>query len=115
MDSRVNAVAFRVGAFRRRIAWVFVLQFLIVAGICILGIYNVVPTIIVIAVIVITTALAWLATQGDKRFNSATFLVSMPASAAPSGSSSVARIRRPAPVLDCTSAISATFAASGCV
>jgi signal transduction histidine kinase len=67
MDSRVNAVTFRVGAFRRRIAWVFALQFLIVAGICILGIYNVVPTIIVIAVIVTTTALAWLATRREWR------------------------------------------------
>jgi signal transduction histidine kinase len=67
MDSRVKAVTFRVGAFRRRIARVFALQFLIVAVVCILGIYGVVPTVIVIAVIVITTGLAWLATRREWR------------------------------------------------
>jgi signal transduction histidine kinase len=67
MDSRVNAVTFRVGAFRRRIARVFALQFLIVAVVCILGIYDVAPTVIVIAVIVITTGLAWLATRREWR------------------------------------------------
>lgn len=68
MDSRVvKAVTFRVGAFRRRIAWVFGLQLLIVAIVCILGIYNVVPTVIVIAVIVLTTAIAWFATRREWR------------------------------------------------
>ncbi len=68
MDSRVvKAVTFRVGAFRRRIAWVFGLQFLIVAIVCILGIYNIVPTVVVIAVIVITTAIAWFATRREWR------------------------------------------------
>jgi signal transduction histidine kinase len=67
MDSRVKAVTFRVGAFRRRIAWVFGLQFLIVAIVCILGIYNVVPTALVIAVIVLTTAIAWFATRREWR------------------------------------------------
>ncbi|HWX66211.1 MAG TPA: HAMP domain-containing sensor histidine kinase [Rhodanobacter sp.] len=67
MDSRVKAVTFRVGAFRRRIAWVFGLQFLIVAIICILGIYSVVSTAAVIAVIVITTAIAWFATRREWR------------------------------------------------
>lgn len=67
MDSRVQAVAFRVGTFRRRIAWVFALQFLIVAVICILGIYNVVHTVIVIMVIVLTTGFAWLATRREWR------------------------------------------------
>jgi signal transduction histidine kinase len=64
MDSRRKPVAtFRVGAFRRRIAWVFGLQFLAVAIICVMGIYNVAPPIAVIAVIVITTTLAWFATR----------------------------------------------------
>jgi signal transduction histidine kinase len=67
MDSRVEAVTFRVGAFRRRIAWVFGLQFLIVAIVCILGIYNVLPTPGVIVVIVITTAVAWFATRREWR------------------------------------------------
>ena len=64
MDSRRKPVAtFRVGAFRRRIAWVFGLQFLAVAIICVMGIYNVAPVAAVIAVIVITTTLAWSATR----------------------------------------------------
>ncbi|WP_108470835.1 sensor histidine kinase [Rhodanobacter thiooxydans] len=67
MDSRVNAVTFRVGAFRRRVAWVFALQFLIVVIVCILGIYNVAHTAVVIAVIVLTTAFAWLALRREWR------------------------------------------------
>ena len=67
MDSRVKAVTFRVGAFRRRIAWVFGLQFLIVAIVCVLGIYNVMPIAVVIAAIVITTAIAWLITRREWR------------------------------------------------
>jgi signal transduction histidine kinase len=64
MDSRRKPVAtFRVGAFRRRIAWVFGLQFLAVAIICVMGIYDVAPVTAVIAVIVITTTLAWSATR----------------------------------------------------
>ena len=41
---------FRVGAFRRRIAWVFGLQFLAVGIICVMGIYDVAPVAAVIAV-----------------------------------------------------------------
>ena len=68
MDSRVvKAVTFRVGAFRRRIAWVFGLQFLIVAIVCMLGIYNIAHTAVVIVVIVITTAIAWFATRREWR------------------------------------------------
>jgi signal transduction histidine kinase len=64
MDSRRKpAATFRVGAFRRRIAWVFGLQFLAVAIICVMGIYDVAPLTAVIAVIVITTILAWSATR----------------------------------------------------
>ena len=65
MDSRVKAVTFRVGAFRRRIAWVFGLQLLIVGIVCILGIYKVVPIVVVIAVIVVTTAVEWFATRRE--------------------------------------------------
>jgi signal transduction histidine kinase len=67
MDSRVNAVTSRVGAFRRRIAWVFGLQFLTVVMICTLGFYDVVPTAAVIVVIVMTTAIAWFATRREWR------------------------------------------------
>jgi signal transduction histidine kinase len=67
MDSRVKAVTFRVGAFRRRIAWVFGLQLLAVGIICVMGIYNVAPTAAVIAAIVITTMLAWFATRREWR------------------------------------------------
>ncbi len=67
MDSRVTAVLFRVGAFRRRIAWVFGLQFLIVATVCMLGIYAGMPTAIVIAVIVIATVIAWGITRREWR------------------------------------------------
>jgi signal transduction histidine kinase len=68
MDSRVKTVVtFRVGAFRRRIAWVFGLQCVAVALICLMGIYNVAPPAAVIAVIVSITVLAWLATRSEWR------------------------------------------------
>ena len=67
MDSRVNAVTFRVGAFRRRVAWVFSLQSVIVVVVCMLGIYNVAHTAVVIAAIVLTTTLAWLAMRREWR------------------------------------------------
>jgi signal transduction histidine kinase len=46
---------------------VFGLQSLTVAIVCILGIYNVVPTAAVIAMIVLTTGVAWLATRREWR------------------------------------------------
>ena len=67
MDSRVKPVTFRVGAFRRRIAWVFGLQFVIVAIVSILGMYNEMPIAAVIAVIVFTAAIAWLITRREWR------------------------------------------------
>ena len=67
MDSRVSAATSRVGAFRRRIAWVFGLQFVAVVIICIMGIYGVAPAPAVIAAIVITTVLAWIATRREWR------------------------------------------------
>lgn len=53
----------RAGAFRRRIAVVFALQFVTVVCVCILGMCDVVPTSLVIMVIVVVTALAWLVTR----------------------------------------------------
>jgi signal transduction histidine kinase len=67
MDSRVKPVTFRVGAFRRRIAWVFGLQFVIVAIVSVLGIYNQMPIAAVIAVIVFTAAISWLITRREWR------------------------------------------------
>jgi signal transduction histidine kinase len=67
MDSSVKAVPVRAGAFRKRIAWVFGLQFLTVVIICILGAYNVVSTVAVIAVVVIITIVAWFTTRREWR------------------------------------------------
>ncbi|MGH8157943.1 MAG: sensor histidine kinase [Rhodanobacter sp.] len=67
MDSRVKTLHFQVGAFRRRIAWVFGLQFVAVVIICVMGIYGVAPAPAVIAAIVITTMLAWVATRREWR------------------------------------------------
>ncbi len=67
MDSRVNEVTFRVGAFRRRIAWVFGLQLAIVAAICILAVRFQLPTGVMIALIAFTMVLAWLATGREWR------------------------------------------------
>ncbi len=68
MSSKVDAVnAFRVGAFKRRIAWVFALQLMAVVITCVMGAYNVAPLAAVLAVIVIVIALGWLATQREWR------------------------------------------------
>jgi signal transduction histidine kinase len=67
MDSRVNEVTFRVGAFRRRIAWVFGLQLAVVAGICVLSIRFQLPTAAMIAMIALATVLAWFATGREWR------------------------------------------------
>jgi signal transduction histidine kinase len=68
MDERVKtATTYRVGAFRRRIAWVFGLQFVAVVIICIMGIYDVAPTLAVVTVIVLTTTLGWFATRREWR------------------------------------------------
>lgn len=62
-----SAVVFRAGAFRRRIAWVFVLQFVAVAIVCVMGAYDRAPLPAAIAVIVLVTGLAWLATRREWR------------------------------------------------
>ena len=61
------ASTYRVGAFRRRMTWVFGLQFLAVAITSVMGVYNAAPLPAVIAVIVLTTVLAWLAIQHEWR------------------------------------------------
>jgi signal transduction histidine kinase len=58
---------FRTGAFHQRIAWVFALQFVAVLIVCVMGIYNVAPWAAVIAVMVITMILAWMATRREWR------------------------------------------------
>ena len=66
MNSRVtNAITFRAGAFKRRIAWVFGLQFVALVIACAMGIFNVAPWEAVIVLILITTVLACLATQHE--------------------------------------------------
>lgn len=64
-SSATGAITFRVGAFKRRIAWVFSLQCVAVLVTCAMGIYNVAPWEAVIVVILITTVLACLATQRE--------------------------------------------------
>ena len=66
MNSRATgAFTFRVGAFKRRIAWVFGLQFVVLLIICAMGLYNVAPWEAVVVLILITTVLACLATQHE--------------------------------------------------
>lgn len=68
MDNKHQAaVTFRVRTFRQRIACVFALQFLAVAMISVMGIYNMAPMVAVIAVISATTVLAWMATRREWR------------------------------------------------
>ncbi|MGN6705915.1 MAG: sensor histidine kinase [Rhodanobacter sp.] len=66
MNSSVsNAITFRTGAFKRRIAWVFGLQFVALLIIGAMGIFNVAPWEAVIVLILITTVLACLAAQHE--------------------------------------------------
>ncbi|HEV7122425.1 MAG TPA: HAMP domain-containing sensor histidine kinase [Rhodanobacter sp.] len=66
MNSRATgAFTFRVGAFKRRIAWVFGLQFVVLLIICAMGVYNVAPWEAVVVLILTTTVLACLATQHE--------------------------------------------------
>src|SRR6185437_2703846 len=69
MNSRVtSAITFRAGAFKRRIAWVFGLQFVALVIACAMGIFNVAPWEAVIVLILITTVLACLANQHERNF-----------------------------------------------
>jgi signal transduction histidine kinase len=68
MDNTGKAAAtFRTGAFERRIGYVFVLQITAVLIVCAMGIYDVAPWAAVVAVIVITSVLAWMATRREWR------------------------------------------------
>lgn len=59
--------AFRPGAFRRRVAWVFGLQFVVIVVISLMGVYDVAPALAVLAVIAFTTVLSWLAVRHEWR------------------------------------------------
>jgi signal transduction histidine kinase len=64
-SSNKSAQVFRAGAFKQRTAWVFVLQFLAVLIVCVMGVYDVAPWAAVIAVVAITSALAWMAMRRE--------------------------------------------------
>jgi two-component system sensor histidine kinase QseC len=67
-SSKVEAAtAFRVGAFKRRIARVFALQLVAVLITCMMGAYNVAPLAAVLAVVAIVIVLGWMATQREWR------------------------------------------------
>lgn len=66
-SSKAAIPAVRPGAFRRRVAWVFGLQFIVVVIISLMGAYDVAPALAVLAVIVFTTVLAWLAVRHEWR------------------------------------------------
>ena len=66
MDSRVVATSTIIyQGLGARVAWVFALQIAIVAAVSILGMYQVLPAWVVLAVIVITTALVWLVVRHE--------------------------------------------------
>ncbi|MET0329964.1 MAG: HAMP domain-containing sensor histidine kinase [Dyella sp.] len=60
-------MVFAAGAYRRRLALVFGLQLAAVAITCLMGIYNVAPLAAVLALIVITSVLAWFAALREWR------------------------------------------------
>lgn len=60
-------VTYRAGAFRRRIAWVFGLQFLMIAMVCAAGFHGVLPLVAVLVAIAAVTAVAWLAIRREWR------------------------------------------------
>lgn len=70
MNSRGSSQAqdaFRSGAFQRRIALIFVLQLIAVGISVMMGTYDMAPVGAVLALIVITTVLAWLAARREWR------------------------------------------------
>ncbi|WP_158885922.1 HAMP domain-containing sensor histidine kinase [Rhodanobacter sp. L36] len=64
-SSKKSQETFHAGAFHQRIAWVFGLQLVAMVIVCTMGIYDVAPWAAVIAVIVITSTLAWMATRRE--------------------------------------------------
>lgn len=68
MSSRGHtASAVRAGGFHAHIAWVFTLQLVAVVVICVMGVYDVAPWPAVLAVIAITSVLAWMAIRRQWR------------------------------------------------
>ena len=59
--------AFRRGAFHRRLVLIFGLQLVAVVIACLMGFYDVAPPVAVLALIVITSVLAWLAARRQWR------------------------------------------------
>ena len=57
--------SFRAGAFHRRMGLIFALQLLTVVLVSLMGYYNVAPIAAVICVIVITSAVAWMAARRE--------------------------------------------------
>ncbi|RDJ00201.1 sensor histidine kinase [Dyella solisilvae] len=58
-----SAEAIRRGLFHRRLAIIFGLQLLAIVIVCLMGVYDVAPVSAVLALIVIISALAWLAVR----------------------------------------------------
>lgn len=58
-----SGAAFRRGAFHRRLVLIFGLQLVAVVIACLMGFYDVAPPFAVLALIVITSVLAWLAAR----------------------------------------------------
>lgn len=58
---------YRQDGFRRRVAWVFGLQFIVLTTIGLLAVYDVASALTVVAVIVFTMVLAWLAVRHEWR------------------------------------------------
>ena len=62
-DSSQPAGVFRRGLFHRRLTIIFGLQLLAIVIVCLMGLYDVAPTGAVLVLIVIISALAWLAAR----------------------------------------------------
>ena len=68
MDSRVvgSPASARTG-LRHRIRWVFALHVVVVAAISVMGFYQLVPVLVVVAVVILATVLAWLVVRQEWR------------------------------------------------
>lgn len=60
-------MAFRVGAFRQRIAWIFGSQLACIVLVSVLGVTGVLPVTAIIGLIVVATVIAWLAARHEWR------------------------------------------------
>jgi len=68
MDSRVvgSRASTRTG-LRPRFWWVFALHVVVVAAISVMGVYQLVPVLVVVAVVILATVLAWLVVRHEWR------------------------------------------------